>query len=93
MSSPRFDGFIFDELNEEKFAEHGVTARQVAFVLYESEFALRRNRNQRSGLYLAIGWDQSGLCIAIPLRRTAEPNVWRPVTAWLCKEWEERLLR
>ena len=84
---------MFDEVNEGKFLEHGITARQVASVLYDFAFQLRRNRRRRRGLYLAIGRDPSGLCIAIPLEGTAKPDVWRPVTAWPCKEAEEQVLR
>ncbi len=84
--------FVFDEQNEEKFADHGVTVRQVAFMLYESDFVVRRNRNHRSGLYLAIGRDASGICIASPLEPTTKRGVWRPITAWRCKQAEERLL-
>ena len=84
--------FVFDETNEGKFLEHGITAMQVASVLYDFAFRLRRNRRRRRGLYLAIGRDSSGMCLAIPLERTATPDVWRPVTAWLCKKAEEQLL-
>ena len=93
MSRPRMDGFVFDEQNEEKFAEHGITVAQIDFVLYDSDSVLIRNRRRRRAQYLAIGRDSSGVCIAIPLERTAERYVWRPVTAWPCKRHEERMLR
>ena len=92
MPGPRIQDIVFDEVNEAKFGEHGITVRQVAFVLYESDFELRKNRNRRTGQYLAIGRDSSGACLVIPLQRATGQHTWRPVTAWYCKDAEERLL-
>ena len=88
MPEPQFERFVFDDDNEEKFEQHGITARQVAFVVYGFEYQVRRNRNARSGLYLLIGRDSSGTCIAVPVASTDDPLTWRPVTAWYCKPSE-----
>ena len=92
MPEPDFQSFVFDEQNEEKFWEHGLTTRQVASMLFGYDFEVRRNRNERSGLYLLIGRDSSGNCIAVPVSLTGEQATWRPVTAWYCKSSEERQL-
>jgi len=80
-----------DDQNEEKFAAHGLSARQVLQVL-ENEHIVVRNRKRRRGLYLVIGLDNGGTCIAIPVVSTSRPRVWRPVTAWRCKDSERAKL-
>lgn len=77
--------------NEEKFAAHGVTARQVTEVL-ENTHVVLRNRKRRRGLYLVVGKDNSGGCIATPVEPTHERTLWRPITAWPCKRQEQTLL-
>lgn len=92
MPEPRFEQFIFDDDNENKFLEHGLTPQQVASMLYEFEFQVRRNRRARSGLYLLIGRDESGQCIATPVEPYGQPGSWRPITAWRCKPSEQAQL-
>lgn len=91
MSSPLILGFLFDEANEAKFADHGLSARQVAQLL-DSEHLVMKNRRRRRGLYLIIGRDHSGTCIAAPVEPTRERGIWRPITAWRCKDWERKVL-
>ncbi len=86
MSSPVVEGFLFDEVNEEKFSVHRLSYRRVLQIL-DSEYFLVRNRRRRRGLYLLVGRDHGGQCIAVPVP-THEPTVWRPITAWPCKESE-----
>ena len=93
MSIPRMDGFVFDEQNVEKFAQHGITLAQVDYVLYDSVAYVVKNRKRRRAQYLLVGRDSSGVCIAVPLERTTEKYIWRPVTAWRCKTHEERRLQ
>ena len=93
MAGPSFQDFAFDDDNDSKFAEHGLTTAQVADALYIYEFTVRRNRRRRTGLYLLIGRNMSGVCVAIPVQPWGNPVVWRPVTAWPCKPAEERQLR
>ena len=92
MSSPRIEAFLVDDENEEKIAAHGLLTRQVTEVL-ENVHVILRNRRRRRGLYLVVGRDNSGVCIAIPVELTHEPTLWRPITAWLCKAQERTMLQ
>ena len=92
QSGPHVNEFVFDDDNEEKFAVHGVTPRQVHQVL-QNDWIIFRNRRARRAAYLLIGTDSSGRCIAVPIERTHNQGLWRPVTAWYCKPSEESRLR
>jgi len=85
-SAPISD-FAIDDVNEEKFWAHSLTARQVLQVL-DSPFLVVPNRRHRTAPKLVLERDSSGRCIAIPVVPTPIPQVWRPVTAWFCKESE-----
>ena len=50
------------------------------------------NRKRRRAMYLVIGHDDGGTCIASPVVPTHEPGLWRPITAWRCKGWERAKL-
>ena len=91
MSSPGIDAFLFDDENEEKGAAHGLSLRQVSEIL-ENIHLILRNRKRRRGLYLVIGRDNSGICIAVPVEATHRATLWRPITAWPCKPQERALL-
>ena len=91
MSSPRIEAFLIDDENEEKFAAHGLSARHVTEIL-ENIHVVLRNRRGRRGLYLVVGRDNGGACVAVPVARTHEPSLWRPITAWPCKPRERTLL-
>jgi len=91
MSSPRIEAFLIDDENEEKIASHGLSVRQVLQLLDNGHVVLR-NRKRRRGLYLIIGSDSGGACIAVPVEPTHETAVWRPITAWSCKPHERTLL-
>jgi len=95
MSSPVVEGFLFDEVNEEKFSMHGLSYRPVLQILDDEchgEYHMVRNRRRRRGLYLLIGRDHGGQRIAVPIEPTHDPTVWRPITAWPCKQSELRQL-
>jgi hypothetical protein len=85
------DAFLFDDDNEEKFAVHGISGRQV-FQVLDNPYVVVPNRQNRRALMLLIGQDNGGVCIAIPIEPTEEPGVWRPITAWPCKRNEQHLL-
>ena len=87
MSSPAIADFLFDEENEEKFAAHGVSALQVLQLL-ENNHMVVPNRQGRRGIFLVVGRDNSGSCIAVPVEPTHVLDLWRPVTAWRCKPSE-----
>ena len=79
--------FLIDGDNQEKFAEHGLTDRQVIQVL-DSPHLVMRNRRRRRATHMVIGRDYGGACIAIPVEPTDERGLWRPITAWPCKRSE-----
>ena len=87
MSSSEIADFLIDEENEDKFAEHGVSVRQVLQIL-DNQYLLKPNRKGRRGLYLVIGRDNGGSCISVPIEATHVVDLWRPITAWLCKASE-----
>ena len=79
--------FLIDEDNEGKFAEHGLTRRQIVQVL-DSSHLIVKNRRRRRASHMIVGRDHGGACIAIPIEPTHETTIWRPVTAWPCKASE-----
>ena len=91
MSSPRIEEFLIDDLNETNIGSHCLSVRQIAQVL-ENKHIIVPNRKRRRGLYLVIGKDNGGNCIAIPVERTYDSRLWRPITAWHCKDSERTLL-
>ena len=91
MSSPLIEEFLIDDLNETKIGSHGLSVRQIIQVL-ENKHIIIPNRKRRRGLYLVIGRDNGGNCIAIPVERTYDSRLWRPITAWFCKDSERTLL-
>jgi hypothetical protein len=91
MSSPVIEEFLIDDLNETKISLHVLSVRQIIQVL-ENKHVIIPNRKHRRGLYLVIGRDNGGNCIAIPIERTHDSRLWRPITAWFCKDSERTLL-
>ena len=87
MSSPTVEEFLVDEENEDKFWRHGLSAAQVLQVL-EGAHRIKRNRKARRASHLVVGRDRQGRCIAVPIEPTHLPGLWRPVTAWPCKDHE-----
>ena len=87
MSSLEIADFLIDEDNEDEFAEHGVSARRVVQIL-ENWHVVEPNRRNRRGLYLVVGRDNGGICIAVPIEPTHIVDLWRPITAWPCKASE-----
>lgn len=87
------EAFAFDEENEEKINSHGISIRRVQQIL-ENPYLDVPNRRNRRALRLMIGRDNGGACICVPIEPTRDPKVWRPVTAWPCKDSElQRLER
>ena len=85
------DGFLVDDDNEDKFWRHGLAADDVLQVL-DGPHIIERNRKERRASHLIVGRDHAGGCIAIPIEPTHDPTVWRPVTAWRCKDSEQARL-
>ena len=91
LSSQPIEGFLIDDDNESKFAGHGLSARQILQIL-DSEHVIVPNRRRRRTSWLVIGRDYGGACIAVPIEATHDPFLWRPVTAWPCKQIEQARL-
>jgi hypothetical protein len=79
--------FSISERAAEKFWTHRITRRQVEEILI-NRYVVTVNRKNRAAGHLAIGRDNNGRCIAIPILPTNDPSIWRPVTAWYCKPGE-----
>ena len=80
-------GFLYDDVNEAKFWVHRIRPEQVDQIL-DDAIVVVPNRRERRGAYLVIGRDWSGACIAVPIEPTPRRGIWRPITAWPCKESE-----
>jgi hypothetical protein len=91
MSIPDIADFLFDDENEDKMAVHGLNPRRVLQVL-ENVHIIVPNRRGRRAPFLIVGRDNGGACISIPIEPTHDPLMWRPVTAWLSKNSEQRQL-
>lgn len=88
----RIDAFLFDAVNEDKIAAHGLAVLQVSQLL-DQEFVVVPNRKARRAAYLVIGRDHGGTCIAVPIEpMTYDQTLWRPITAWRCKDSERSVL-
>lgn len=87
MSRVTVDDLLIDDENDDKFAEHGVLAKQVLQLL-DGIHTIKRNRRDRRASHLLVGRDRQGYCIAVPIEPTTSPRVWRPITAWYCKDHE-----
>lgn len=82
----------FNERSDATMWDHGVEFDRLPALL-ENQHVITRNRKGRAADLLLIGRDNSGRCIVAPIVPTADPLVWRPVTAWPCKPSEEAMLR
>jgi hypothetical protein len=89
---PQILDFLFDDENERKISANGLSVRRVE-QLMENPYLLVPNRRDRRAPFLIIGRDNGGACIAVPVEETHEQSLWRPVTAWPCKDKEANLLR
>ena len=92
LSTRTILAFLFDEENTDKMWINGIGADQARQVL-DNRPRVEANRKGRRGLYLVIGRDDHGQCVAIPVEPTPDPETWRPITAWPCKRSEEARLR
>lgn len=91
MPSPTIEGLDFDDDNEEHIGRHGITPDDL-WELLDNPYVIKRNRKHRSRIYLVIGRNRQGQCITMPIVATHDPFIWRPVTAWFCKQSEEAAL-
>lgn len=81
----------WDDKNEDHIARHGVTAREVNQVV-ENAHILLRNRNRRRARLVLVGRTHGGRALCVPLAKTRDDGVWRPVTAYAATEAQIALL-
>ena len=91
MSMPDVVDFLFDDENEAKMGNHGLTARRVLQVL-ENRHIVVKNRRRRRGVFLIVGTDNGGAHITVPVEPTHDRLLWRPVTAWPSTDHERAWL-
>ena len=84
--------FAIGERAAEKFWSHGITRRQVEEMLL-NRLVVTVNRKDRAASHLAIGRDNQGRCITVPILPTGDVGIWRPITAWPCKPGEAAKLQ
>lgn len=72
---------LFDDVNEEKLAGHGVRAWEVRQVLDEAPVFFR-NKQPNRATHIMVGPTFGGRLLTVPIEETAMPGVWRPVTAF-----------
>lgn len=76
---------------EAHIAEHGVTPREVNQMV-ENPHIIVRNRQRRRAPVLLIGRTHGGRVLSVPLAKTRDPGVWRPITAFPATEAQAALL-
>lgn len=78
----RIEAFLIDDQNEDEFAGHGVTVREVLQV-QEGERRVFRNKGGRGRApYGMIGLTSGGRLLTIPIDPTQVPGIWRPRTTF-----------
>lgn len=75
------DDFAIDEVNEDEFARHHVTVREVLQVL-DGDFRVFRNGGQGNASHIIVGLTYGGRLWKIPVDPTPTFGVWRPRTAF-----------
>lgn len=79
--------FDMGEEAEDHIWRHRIARDQIYEVL-EHRWITIPNRKGRSADRVMIGRDNGGQCIAVPIAPTDDPTIWRPITAWYCKQFE-----
>lgn len=82
---------VFDALNEEKFADHGITLLDVLEVL-DQEPRFFTNRRGRRASHVMVGPTIAGRLLVIPIEDWGH-GIWRPVTAFEASAWQVRRYR
>lgn len=72
---------VFDDVNEAKFAAHGVTVDEVQQVRDKwPRYYL--NRPDRRATHVMVGPTRRGRIVVVPIETWGADDVWRPVTAF-----------
>ncbi|MCC6381953.1 MAG: hypothetical protein IT304_05555 [Dehalococcoidia bacterium] len=81
--------FYWDETNEKKVQDHGLSADDVDALLLAGPFVVFANRKGLPGSYQLVGRDLNGRYVTVIIQPVpGVPGGWRPVTAWLSKKGE-----
>jgi hypothetical protein len=75
------DGLVFDDVNEAKFAVHGVSVVEVQEV-FEGTPEYFENLIGRRAPYVMLGTTRAERMLLVPIERWGSGNLWRPVTAY-----------
>lgn len=81
----------WNDETEAHIAEHGVTPREVNQMV-ENPHIIVRNRKRRRAPVLLIGRTHGGRVLSVPLAKTRDPEVWRPITAFPATQAQTALL-
>jgi hypothetical protein len=81
----------WNDETEAHIAEHDVTPREVNQMV-ENPHIIVRNRKGRRAPVLLIGRTHGGRVLSVPLAKTRDPGVWRPITAFSATEAQTALL-
>lgn len=79
---------VFDDLNEVKFADHGISLMDVLEVL-DREPRFYVNRRDRRASHVMVGSSLDGRLLVIPIEDWGR-GIWRPVTAFEANAWQAR---
>lgn len=74
------DELLFDDENESKFRQHGITVAEVADVR-DNEPRFYVNRGARRATHVMLGPTFGGRMLVVPIERI-RAGLWRPVTAF-----------
>jgi len=81
----------WDDQTEAHIAEHGVTPREVNQMVENPHILLRNRRGTRAPVLL-IGRTHGGRVLSVPMAKTRDPGVWRPITAFPATDAQTALL-
>ena len=84
MEIERFD---WDNDNEAKIAQR-FDPDEIDEVL-EGAHTIIRNKRRRAGTHRLMGRSYGGRLITIVIAPTANPGIWRPISAWLSDSEEQ----
>lgn len=83
--------FVFDALNEDKFAVRGISVVEILEVL-DREPRFYVNRRGRRASHVMVGPTFGGRLLVVPIEDWGR-GTWRPVTAFEANAWQARRYR
>ncbi len=82
------EGFEWDSGNEDKIAERFDSDEIESLI--EGRYTVIRNKRSGSGTHRLMGRSYTGRLITVVVSPTAQPGIWRPISAWLSDAEERR---